>query len=152
MVQSKASTVAEYLAELPDQQRAEVSAVRDVILANLPDGYTEAMAWGMITWQVPLEVSGPTYNKQPLSYVALAAQKRHCSIYLTTVMGPGAESFRSRYLATGKKLDMGKSCVRFQSASDLPLDLIGEEIARMRWTSSSASSSVHATREAAPAR
>lgn len=131
MVQSKASTVADYLAELPAEQHAEVSAVRDVILANVPDGYVEGMLWGMITWYVPLEVSGPTYNKQPLSYVALAAQKRYCSVYLTTVMGSGEESFRSRYAATGKKLDMGKSCIRFKRASDLALDVIGEEIARL---------------------
>ena len=130
MVQSKASTVAEYLAELPAEQRAEVSAVRDVILANLRDGYVEGMQWGMITWHVPLEVSGPTYNKQPLSYVALAAQKNYYSVYLTTVNGPGEDSFRSRYATTGKKLDMGKSCVRFKRASDLALDVIGEEITR----------------------
>ena len=131
MVQSKASTVAEYLAELPDQQRSEVSAVRDVILANLPAGYVEGMLWGMITWYVPLEVSGPTYNKQPLGYVSLAGQKNYCSVYLTTVMGPGEASFRERYRATGKKLDMGKSCVRFKRASDLALDVIGDEIARL---------------------
>ncbi|WP_434441255.1 iron chaperone [Lentzea sp. E54] len=131
MVRSKASTVAEYLAELPDEQRAEVSAVRDVVLAHLPDGYAEGMMWGMITWYVPLEVSGPTYNKQPLSYVALAAQKRHYSVYLTAVNGEGEESFRSRYAATGKKLDMGKSCVRFKRSSDLALDVIGEEIASL---------------------
>ncbi|GGU60219.1 iron chaperone [Lentzea flava] len=129
MVQSKASTVADYLAELPAERRAEVTAVRDVILAHLPDGYVEGMLWGMITWYVPLEVSGPTYNKQPLSYVALAAQKNYYSVYLTTVNGPGEESFRARYAATGKKLDMGKSCVRFKRSSDLALDVIGEEIA-----------------------
>jgi hypothetical protein len=130
MVQSKAATVAEYLAELPDEQRAEISAVRDVVLANLPEGYVEGMLWGMITWHVPLQVSGPTYNKQPLAYVALAAQKRYCSVYLTTVVGPGEESFRTRYLATGKKLDMGKACVRFKRADDLALDVIGAEVAR----------------------
>jgi uncharacterized protein YdhG (YjbR/CyaY superfamily) len=130
MVRSKAATVAQYLAELPDERRAEVEAVRDVIVAHLPDGYAEGVLWGMITWHVPLEVSGPTYNGQPLSYVALAAQKRHYAVYLTTVTGPGEESFRERYLATGKKLDMGKSCVRFQRAADLPLELIGAEVAR----------------------
>jgi hypothetical protein len=131
MVQSKAATVAEYLAELPDEQRAEIDAVREVVRANLPDGYVEGMLWGMITWHVPLEVSGKTYNGRPLGYVALAAQKRYCSLYLTTVMGPGEESFRTRYQATGKKLDMGKSCIRFKRSSDLALDVIGAEIARL---------------------
>ena len=127
MLRSKASTVTEYLDELPGEQRAEVGAVRDVVLAHLPDGHAE----GMITWFVPLEASGPTFDKQPLGYVALAAQKRHFSLYLTAVDGEGEESFRSRYAATGKELDMGKSWVRFKRASDLALDVIGEEIARL---------------------
>jgi hypothetical protein len=131
MVKSQASTVAQYLAELPDEQRAEIEAVRDVILANLPDGYVEGMAWGLITYSVPMEVSGPTYNKQPLSYVALAAQKRYCAVYLTTVMEEFEESFRARWAETGKKLDMGKSCVRFKRASDLALDVVGDEVARL---------------------
>jgi hypothetical protein len=132
MVKSNASTVAEYLAELPAERRAEVEAVRDVILARLPGGYVEVMDWGLITYSVPLEVSGPTYNKKPLMYAALAAQKNYCAVYLTTVLGDGEESFRSRYAATGKKLDMGKSCVRFKRASDLALDVIGDEVARLQ--------------------
>ena len=92
MVKSQASTVAEYLAELTDEQRAEVSTVRDVILANLPAGYVEVMGWGLITYAVPLEVSGPTYNKQPLMYAALAAQKRYYAVYLNTVMEEFEES------------------------------------------------------------
>jgi len=131
MVKSNASTVAEYLAELTDERRAEVEAVRDVILANLPDGYVERMDWGLITYAVPLEVSGPTYNKKPLMYAALAAQKNYYAVYLMTVMGDGEESFRARWAATGKKLDMGKACVRFKRASDLPLDVIADEVARL---------------------
>ncbi|MFC3895962.1 DUF1801 domain-containing protein [Lentzea rhizosphaerae] len=131
MVKSNASTVAEYLAELPDERRAEVEAVRDVILANLPDGYAEVMDWGLITYSVPLEVSGPTYNKKPLMYAALAAQKNYYAVYLMTVMGDGEESFRARWAATGKKLDMGKACVRFKRAADLPLDVIADEVARL---------------------
>ncbi|MCX2951926.1 DUF1801 domain-containing protein [Lentzea sp. NEAU-D7] len=131
MVKSQASTVAQYLAELPDEQRAELEVVRDVVLANLPDGYVEMMDWGLIVYAVPLEVSGPTYNKKPLLYVALGAQKRYFSVYLTTVMEEFEESFRARWAATGKKLDMGKACVRFKRASDLALDVIGAEVARL---------------------
>jgi hypothetical protein len=131
MAKSDASTVEEYLAELPDERRAEVSAVRDVILANLPDGYVELMDWGLITYAVPLEVSGPTYNKKPLMYAALAAQKNYYAVYLTTVMEEFEESFRTRWAATGKKLDMGKACVRFKHSSDLALDVIADEIARL---------------------
>ncbi|MGW6931559.1 DUF1801 domain-containing protein [Lentzea sp. NPDC054927] len=131
MVKSNASTVDQYLAELPDERRAEVEAVRDVILANLPDGYVEAMDWGLITYAVPLEVSGPTYNKKPLMYAALAAQKNYYAVYLTTVMEEFEESFRARWAETGKKLDMGKACVRFKRTSDLALDVIGDEVARL---------------------
>ena len=131
MVKSNASTVVQYLAELPDERRAEVEAVRDVILAHLPDGYVEAMDWGLITYAVPLEVSGPTYNKQPLMYAALAAQKNYYAVYLTTVMEEFEESFRARWAETGKKLDMGKACVRFKRTSDLALDIIGDEVARL---------------------
>ena len=88
----------------------------------------------MIAYEVPLEVSGPTYNDQPLTYAALARQSCHYSVYLT---GPWSDpdgalaEFREAYLATGKKLDMGKSCVRFKRLDDLPLDVIGDEIARL---------------------
>ncbi|MER5261639.1 DUF1801 domain-containing protein [Actinosynnema sp. NPDC002837] len=130
MVRSKAGTVEEYLAELPEDRRSTVSAVRDVILANLPAGYVEGVQWGMITYSVPLEVSGKTYNGQPLGYVSLASQKNHVSLYLMGVYGEREQEFRAEFEATGRKLDMGKSCVRFKRLDDLPLDLIGREVAR----------------------
>ena len=130
MARSEAKTVEDYLAELPEDRRATVSAVRDVILANLPDGYVEDMRWGMITYEVPLEVSGKTYNGQPLGYVSLAAQKNYVSLYLMGVYGEREQEFRAEFEATGRKLDMGKSCVRFKRLEDLPLDVIGREVAR----------------------
>lgn len=130
MASSKAETVDEYLDELPDDRRTAIDEVRETILANLPDGYVEAMSWGMISYEVPLDTYPDTYNKKPLMYAALASQKNHMAVYLTTVYGdPEIEqSFRDRYKATGKKLDMGKSCVRFKSLEQLPLELIGEVI------------------------
>lgn len=101
MVQSKAETVEEYLAELPEERRATVSAVRDVILANLPEGYDEGIQWGMITYSVPLEVSGKTYNGQPLAYVSLASQKNYLSLYLMGVYGEREQEFRVEFEATG---------------------------------------------------
>ena len=86
-MQSDAKTVAEYLSNLDDVRREAISAVRGVILDNLPDGYEEAMQFGMITYVVPLSVLADTYNGQPLMYVALASQKRHMSLYLTNVYG-----------------------------------------------------------------
>ena len=131
-MQSDAKTVEEYLSELDDDRRRAISTVRGVVLDNLPDGYEETMQYGMITYVVPLSVLADTYNGQPLMYVALASQKRHMSLYLTNVYGDQSteEWFRARYLEAGKKLDMGKSCVRFKKLDDLPLDLVGEVVAR----------------------
>ena len=131
-MQSKAKTVEDYLSELDDSRRDAISAVRNVVLENLPDGYEEMMLFGMITYAIPLTTFADTYNKQPLMYAALASQKRHMALYLTNVYGDESLEtwFRERYLATGKRLDMGKSCVRFRKLDDLPLDLVGETIAR----------------------
>jgi ribosomal protein S7 len=130
MVSSAATTVDEYLAELSEESRAEIETVRDVILENLPDGYVETMRWGMITYEVPLDTYPETYNGKPLMFLALAAQKRHLALYLTNVaFAPGGEDrFRERYLATGKKLDMGRSCLRFKKADDIAIDLVAETI------------------------
>lgn len=131
-MQSKAKTVDDYLSELDDTRRDAISVVRTVVLENLPDGYEEMMLFGMISYVVPLSVVPDTYNKHPLMYAALASQKRHMALYLTNVYGDESVEtwFRERYLATGKRLDMGKSCVRFRKLDDLPLELVGEAIAR----------------------
>ena len=131
MVRSAAATVEEYLLELPPDRREGIQAVRQVVLDNLPPGYVETMNWGMITYEIPLERYPKTYNKQPLMYAALASQKRHMAVYLMCVYSQ-AESrtrFVERFKASGKKLDMGKSCVRFRRVEDLPLDLIAETVA-----------------------
>jgi len=125
---SKASTVEEYLQELPKDRSAVVSEVRDMILKNLPKGYQETMNWGMIAYEIPLERYPDTYNKQPLMYMALAAQKSHYAVYSSGMyMDPLGESWlRSEFERTGKKLDMGKSCIRFRRLENLPLEVIGK--------------------------
>ena len=130
-MRSSADTVAQYLNELPDDRRAALETVRKVILDNLPQGYEEVMNWGMITYQVPLETYPDTYNKKPLMYAALASQKHHMAIYLTGIYMDDEtyQKFESAYRATGKRFDVGKSCVRFRNLEDLPLALIGESIA-----------------------
>jgi len=130
MVSSKARTVDQYLAELPEDRRADVEIVRDMVLENLQEGYVETMRWGMITYEVPLDTYPDTYNGQPLMFAALAAQKRHLALYLTNVafVPGGEERFKARYLETGKKLDMGRSCLRFKNADDLAIDLVAETI------------------------
>ena len=132
MVNSDARTPEEYLASLPDERRSIVSAVVDVIRNHLPPGYEEGMGYGMMGWYVPLETFPDTYNGQPLPLAGIASQKRHISLYLNHVYGdPELEAwFRERWTATGKRLDMGKSCVRFTRLDDVPLDVVGEVIAR----------------------
>ncbi len=132
MVKSDAGTVQDYLDELPDDRRQSMETVRQVVLDSLPDGYEEMMLYGMIGWAIPLEVFPETYNGYPLAYASLGNQKNYMSLYLMNVYGDQVteEWFKERYAASGKKLNMGKSCVRFKRADDLPLDLIGEVISR----------------------
>ncbi len=127
----RAATVKEYLAEQSPERREALAAVRQVILENLPVGYVEVMQYGMISYVIPLARYPKTYNKQPLAYISLAGQKRHMSVYLMGVYcDPEMESwFVQRYRASGKRLDMGKSCVRFRALGDLPLDLVSEAVA-----------------------
>lgn len=124
-------TVPEYLDDLPEERLAAIETVRDVILDNLPEGFEETMNWGMITYQVPLSRYPDTYNKQPLMLAALASQKNHMAVYLTGVYADeeSRSRFTSAYKRTGKRMDIGKSCVRFRKLDDLPLDLIADAIA-----------------------
>ena len=131
MARSSAATVAEYLEELPEERRAVISAVRKVIRRNLPEGYRETMNWGMISYEIPLSRHPAADNGQPLIYAALAAQKNHYAIYLTSLYAEGEPPgwFADEFRKAGKKLDMGKSCVRFRKLDDIPLDTIGRVIA-----------------------
>jgi hypothetical protein len=131
MASSKAATVDDYLAELPPERRAVVTAVRDVVRKNLPKGYTETMNWGMISYELPLSRYPNTYNDKPLSYAALAAQKNYFALYLPLVYQDAKEEewLRDQFKKAGKKLDIGKSCVRFKRVADLELGAIAKVIA-----------------------
>jgi hypothetical protein len=133
---STATTVDEYLASLPEDRREAISAVRDVILKNLPKGYQETMQYGGIGYSVPHSIYPAGYHcdpKQPLPYCGLASQKNHMALYLGCIyMSPeSADWFKKAYAATGKRMDIGKSCVRFRKLDDLPLDVVGEAIAKV---------------------
>jgi hypothetical protein len=130
-VKSAATTVEEYLAELPEGRREAVSMVRDVVNEHLPEGYAETMEWGMVSWVVPLDDYPDTYNGRPLSYVSLASQKNYLALYLLGLYtdGPEEQRFRARYVEQGMKLDMGKSCVRFKTVDELHLDAVAEAVA-----------------------
>ena len=131
MVMSKATTVDAYLDELPEEKRAAISKVRAVVKKHLPKGYKESMSHGMITYAIPLERYPDTYNGQPLCYIGLASQKNYNSLYLMGVYGdPEKEKLLADGFAkAGKKMDMGKSCLRFKEVEDLPLDAIGKIVA-----------------------
>jgi len=130
-MQSTEKTVQEYLDHLPPDRRITIDKVQDVILQNLPDGYEEVMNWGMITYQVPLAVKPDTYNKKPLMYAALASQKNHMAVYLSSIYSDEGkrQQFEEAYRAKGKRFDVGKSCVRFRKLEDLPLELVGKVVA-----------------------
>ena len=132
---SKAKTVDEYLQALPVDRRGAIGAVREAILTNLPKGYEECINYGMIGYVVPHSLYPAGYHcdpKLPLPLACLGAQKNHMAIHLMNVYGdPAAEKwFRKAWQASGKKLDMGKACVRFKKLEDMPLDVIGQVIAR----------------------
>jgi hypothetical protein len=130
-MKSSATTVKELLAGLPEDRRLVISTVRDVVLKNIPKGYEEGIGYGMITYSIPLERYPNTYNGQPLMYAALAAQKNYYALYLMCVYGSVERQgwLEAEFKKAGKKLDMGKSCVRFKKLGDLPLEVIGKCIA-----------------------
>lgn len=135
-MQSSAKTVTEYLQSLPGDRREAISAVRKVILANLPKGYEECMSYGMIGYVVPHSIYPAGYHcdpKLPLPYAGLASQKNYMSFYVMTVYGDQATEqwFRKAWQAAGKKLNMGKCCVRFKKLADVPLEVIGQLVARV---------------------
>jgi Domain of unknown function (DU1801) len=142
-MQSKATTVKAYLAELPEDPRQAISAVRDVILKNLDKDYEEGMSYGVIGYYVPHRVYPPGYHTDPrqgLPFAALASQKNYMSVYMMGLYCGCIEGvsdtalvrwFHQAWTKTGKKLDMGKACIRFKKIEDLPLDVIGEAIRRM---------------------
>ena len=134
-MQSSAKTPKEYIESLPEDRKKAISKVRSVIRKNLPKGYKETMQYGMISYVVPLKLYPAGYlNKKdvPLPYASLASQKNHMAVYIFSVYGDKKlyEWFIKEYKKTGKKLDMGKSCVRFKKLENLPVDMIGKVISK----------------------
>jgi hypothetical protein len=115
-----------YLAGLDSKRRDSIRPIFDTLQQSIPEGYELGMHWGMPTWVVPLERYPDTYNKQPLAFVSLAAQKNYNSLYLMFLYSDSDEdkAFREAWAEAGRKLDMGKSCLRFRSPEDLDVGLI----------------------------
>lgn len=130
-MKSPATTVTEYLALLPEDRRAAIRAVRAVVQKHLPKGYVEMSSGGWIAWSVPLEVYPDTYNGHPLMYAALVNQKNHIALHLVgAYMNPVLQAkLAAGFKAAGKKLDMGKGCIRFTRLDDLALGSIAEVVA-----------------------
>lgn len=134
-MKSSATTVKDYLASLPADRRAGIEAVRKVILKNIDKDYDESMLYGMIGYAVPHRVWPLGYHcdpKKPLMMAALSSQKDNMTVYLMSVYGDKAERawFQNAWAKTGKKLNMGGSCIRFKKLEDAALDVIGEAIRR----------------------
>ncbi len=134
-MQSKAVTVSDYLASLPEVRRTAIEAVRKVILANLDKDFEEGMTYGMIGYYVPHQIYPAGYHcdpKQPVPYINLASQKNHMAVYMMGLYADPeyAKWFVDSWEKTGKKLEKGKSCIRFKKVEDLALDVLGQSIKR----------------------
>jgi len=126
-----AKNLTAHLATLPADRRKEFVAVRKLVKGKMPKGYREVYRQGMAVWEIPLAKYPDTYNGQPLCYAALAAQKHHLSLYLMGAYSDPAQTaaIKAAFKEEGKRLDMGKSCIRFRKAEDLALKAIGRSIA-----------------------
>lgn len=130
-MQIKAASPEAYLKKLPEERRKVVAALRKLVLRHLPKGYEEAVRYGMLTYEVPLSRFPKTYNKQPLMYLGLSAQKNYYALHLMCLYGESErkKKFVAAFKKAGKKLDMGKACVRFKALDDLLLDAVAEAVA-----------------------
>ena len=130
MFDGKSKTVDEFLDALPAPRRGVAEETIALIRKNVPKGYEEQMALGFVTWSVPLSVLPDTYNGQALWYVAFAATKSHLSLYLMSVYGNKEREaeLKAAYKKAGKKLDMGKACLRFKTIDDLVLPAVKDAI------------------------
>lgn len=131
-VKIEAKTVNDYLEKIPEDRKKAIEEVRKVVLANLPEGYEEVIQYNMISYVIPLQRYPTTYNKQPLALLSIGSQKNHMALYMNNVYSDEVlrDWFLEAYKATGKRLDMGKSCVRFRKLENLPLEVIGEAVSR----------------------
>ena len=135
-MQSQAETIEQYISELPEDRKLAISAIRDVIVKNIPKGFKECMNYGMIGYVVPHELYPPGYHctpSLPLPFISLASQKQHISIYhMGLYAGEFLDWFTHEFEKRAtKKLNMGKSCIRFKKLEDVPLDLIGELVSKI---------------------
>ncbi|MCW8980297.1 DUF1801 domain-containing protein [Altibacter sp.] len=136
-MQSKAATPDQYIEELPEERKEVISKLRSTILKNLPKGFEETMAYGMIGYVVPHSKYPDGYHcdpTQPLPFMSLASQKNHIGFYHMGIYSDPVllDWFTSEYPKhVSGKLDMGKSCIRFKNTKKIPYDLLGELAGKM---------------------
>ena len=133
---AKPTTVKEYLDSLPEDRRKALRKVRAAVNKGLPKGYKEGIQYGMLGWFIPHRVYPAGYHcdpKQPVPFAGLASQKNYMSLYLMCIYGDEKHKgwFEKEWKKSGKKLDMGKSCIRFKKVEDLPLEVITEAVSRV---------------------
>jgi uncharacterized protein YdhG (YjbR/CyaY superfamily) len=136
-MQSKAKTTDEYLTTLPDDRAEIIAALRTTIKKNLPKGFEETMQYGMISYVVPHKLYPAGYHTNPkdaLPFISIASQKNHIAVYHMAVYeGPLHDWFVKEFKKySDKKLDMGKSCIRFKKADDVPVKLFGELASKVK--------------------
>lgn len=131
-MRSTEKTVVGYIKSLPSERAIVISEIRALVNKHIKSGFVETMGWGGISWEIPLSRYPNTYNKQPLNYIGLAAQKNSYSLYLMScyVSEKEGKEFEAAYTLSGKRMDVGKCCVRFRKIEDLPLPLIVKYIKR----------------------
>lgn len=136
-MQYKANTPEEYISQLPEERQEAIKRIREVINKNLPKGFEEGIGYGMLAYFVPFSMYPAGYHcppKQPLPFMNLASQKNYVALYHSGIYAKKElmEWFVAEYPNHCKrKLDMGKSCVRFKKMDDIPYDLIGELVSKM---------------------
>ena len=133
MKERPALTVNQWLASVPAERRDAIRAVRDAVNEHLPRGYAETVDWGKLAWVVPLDTLPDTHNGHPLMLAALGAHTKIMTLYLMSVYCDPKlrREFQAAYKRAGKKLDMGGCCIHFKKLDDLPLDVVGDTIARV---------------------
>ena len=134
---SKAQSPEAYIEELAPDRKEVIGKIRQVVLDNLPDGFEETMNYGMIGYVVPHSLYPAGYHctpELPLPFMSLASQKNHVGFYHMGIYADSElmEWFTSEYPKySSRKLDMGKSCIRFKNLKDIPYKLIGELVGKM---------------------
>lgn len=136
-MQSSATTPAAYLESLPGDRKKIIADLRKAIIKNIPKGYKEVMSYGMLGYVVPHSIYPSGYHcdtSQPLPFICLASQKNHIALYHMGIYAmPGLlDWFQKQWKNhSQKKLDIGKSCIRFKKPEDIPVSLIGDLVSKV---------------------